>query len=117
MNKVFSHIYYIYITSPLLKKRFGYKLFAINLYFNSSQYYPTLDKTLAIKLSLHLQLWCAFHPFVIFTEHNTVMCINKMQNKSHILTRWGLMLQGYNLIIKHIKCNDSFIANVLSRVG
>ena len=54
MNKVISHIYYIYITSPLLKKRFGYKLYAINLYFNSSQYFPTLDKTLAIKLSLHL---------------------------------------------------------------
>ena len=54
MNKVISHLYYIYITSPLLKKRFGYKLFAINLYFSSSKYYRTLDKTLAIQLSLHL---------------------------------------------------------------
>ena len=54
INKVISHIYYIYVTSQLLKKRFRYKLFAINLYFNSSQYYPTLDKKLAIKLSLHL---------------------------------------------------------------
>ena len=54
MNKVISHLYYIYITSPLLKKRFGYKLFAINLYFSSSKYYRTLDKTLAIQLSLNL---------------------------------------------------------------
>ena len=54
MNKVISHIYYLYIASPLVKKRFGYKLFAINFYFSSSQYYRTLDKTLAIKLSLHL---------------------------------------------------------------
>jgi hypothetical protein len=54
MNKVISHLYYIYITSPLLKKRFGCKLFAINLYFSSSKYYRTLDKTLAIQLSLHL---------------------------------------------------------------
>jgi hypothetical protein len=54
MIKVISHIYYIYITSPLLKKRFGYKVFAINLYFNSSHYYPTIDKTLAIQLSLRL---------------------------------------------------------------
>ena len=30
--------------------------------------------------------------------------------------RWGLMLQGYNLSIKHIKCNDNCIANVVSRV-
>ena len=54
MNKVISHIHYIYIESPLLKKKLGYNLFTINLYFNSSQYYPTLDKTLAMKLSLHL---------------------------------------------------------------
>jgi hypothetical protein len=54
MNKVISHIHYLYIASPLLKKRIGYKLFTITPYFNSSQYYPTLDKTLAIQLSLHL---------------------------------------------------------------
>ena len=40
-----------------------------------------------------------------------------MQNKNHRLTRWWLMLQEYNLIIKHIKCKDNFIANVFSRVG
>ena len=54
MNKVISHIHYICIASPLLKKKLGYNLFIINLYFNSSQYYRTLDKTLAMKLSLHL---------------------------------------------------------------
>jgi hypothetical protein len=54
MNKVISHIHYIYIASPLLKKKLGYKLFTINFYFNSSQYYPTLDKTLAMQLPLHL---------------------------------------------------------------
>jgi hypothetical protein len=46
---IISHIHHIYIASPLLKKKLGYKLFAINLYFNSSQYYPTLDNTLAMK--------------------------------------------------------------------
>jgi hypothetical protein len=40
-----------------------------------------------------------------------------IQNKNHWLMRWGLMLQGYDLSIKHIKCKDSFIANFLSRVG
>jgi hypothetical protein len=34
MNTVISHNHYIYIASPLLKKKLGYKLFAINLYFN-----------------------------------------------------------------------------------
>jgi hypothetical protein len=54
INKVISPLYHIYITSPLLKNRFGYKLFAINFYFSSSQYYRTLGKNLAIQLSLHL---------------------------------------------------------------
>ena len=54
MNKVISHIHYIYIESPFLNKQIGYKLFTIHLYFNSTQYYPTLDKTLAMQLSLHL---------------------------------------------------------------
>jgi hypothetical protein len=54
MNKVISHIHHIYIASPLLKKEFGYKLFTTHFYFNSSQYYPTLDKTLAMKLYLYL---------------------------------------------------------------
>ena len=54
MNKVISHIHHIYIASPLLKKKLGYKLFTINIYFNSSQYYPTLDKALTMQLSLYL---------------------------------------------------------------
>jgi hypothetical protein len=40
-----------------------------------------------------------------------------MQNKNHRLTRWGFMLQEYNLIINRIKCKDNCIANVLSKVG
>ena len=54
MNKVIYHLHYIYIASSLLKKKIEYKLFTTNLYFNSSQYYPTLEKTVAMKLTLHL---------------------------------------------------------------
>jgi hypothetical protein len=54
MSKVIYHIHYIYIESPLLKNKIGYTLFRIHLYFNSTLYYPTLDKTLAMQLSLHL---------------------------------------------------------------
>ena len=52
---------------------------------------------------------------MVFTDHNTVTFIGEMQNKNHRLTR--LMLQEYNLIIKHIKCKDNLLANVLSKVG
>jgi hypothetical protein len=49
-----AEIHYIYIESPLLKNKIGYTLFTTHLYFNSTLYYPTLDKTLAMQLSLHL---------------------------------------------------------------
>jgi hypothetical protein len=55
-------------------KWFGYKLFAINLYFGSSQYYRTLDKTLVIKLSLHL---------ICFTIRLYSCNIN-----SHLVNQW-----------------------------
>jgi hypothetical protein len=42
---------------------------------------------------------------------------NTMQNKSQRLTRWSLMLQENNLIIKHIKCKGNAITDALSRVG
>ena len=80
----------------------------------SSKNNPQLKKKL---LALLKQLWCTFHPFVMLTDHNTVIFLGKMQNKNHRLTRWGFMLQEYNLIITHIKCKDNFIINVLSRVG
>ena len=37
-----------------LEEEVWIQIFAINLYFSSSKYYRTLDKTLAIQLSLHL---------------------------------------------------------------
>ena len=90
MNKATSHLYCIYITSPLLKKRFGCKLFAIHLYFSSSQYYRTLDKTLAIQLSLHLICFIirlysfnSNHLSVIFILHFFNKCDGIVISKHH----------------------------------
>ena len=43
--------------------------------------------------------------------------INKMQNPNQRLTTWALMLQEYNLIIKHIKGKDNERADAMSIVG
>ena len=117
MDNVLSHMYYIYIISPLLKTKFGCTLFTINLYFNSSQYYPTLDKTFAIALSLHIicfiirlyscninfylvNLWFFVLHFVhqwdgivISKHHEWVKCISKCfkdKNKAnHFVFNWA----------------------------
>jgi hypothetical protein len=90
MNKATSHLCCIYITSPLLKKRSGCKLFAIHFYFSSSQYYRTLDKTLAIQLSLHLICFIirlysfnSNHLSVIFILHFFNKCDGIVISKHH----------------------------------
>jgi len=67
----------------------------------------------------HFDVYVSFtlHPSVVFTDHNPFTFINKMQNKNQRLTRWALILQEYNLIIKHIKGKDNEIADAMSRVG
>ena len=83
--------------------------------------YSTIEKEcLALLLSLqHFDVYIGstVHPLVVFTDHNPLTFINKMQNKNQRLMRWGLMLQEYNLIIKHIKGRDNVIADALSRSG
>ena len=83
--------------------------------------YSTIEKEcLAFLLSFkHFDVYVGFtfHPLVVSTDHNPLTFINKMQNKNQRLMRWGLMLQEYNLIIKHIKGKDNVIADILSRVG
>jgi hypothetical protein len=50
----------------------SFNFVAMKLYFNSSQYYPTLDKTLAIKLSLLLICFiirlysCNINPYIVY---------------------------------------------------
>jgi hypothetical protein len=66
MNKVISHIHYIYIEYPLLKKKFWYKLFIINFYFNSSQYYPTLEKNISYEIIFTFNM---FYTQIVFLQH------------------------------------------------
>ena len=99
MNKVISHIHYIYIASPLLKKKLGYNLFTINLCFNSSPYYPTLDKILAMKLSLHLICFiirlysCNINPHLVFS----VIFILHVPNKCD------------GIVILHLRLDEMYI--------
>ena len=104
-----------------MKKKIGYKLFTIHLYFNSTQYYPTLDKTLAMQLSLHV-IWfiirlypCNINPhlvnlwflFCILLINMTVLwlvnttnewnvhhnCFKENNKASHFFTKFKKKLQ------------------------
>ena len=81
--------------------------------------YSTVEKEcLALLLALqHYDVYLnpTLHPVLVLTDHNPLTFINKMKNKNQRLVRWSLILQGYNLDIKHIKGKDNVIADALSR--
>ena len=55
-------------------------------------------------------------PMVVYSDHNPLTFINNMKNNNQRLMRWCLMLQEFNIDIKHIKGKDNIIADALSRV-
>ena len=76
--------------------------------FNKHQKnYSTIEKE-CLSLILALQqfevyLTSSSSPSVVFSEHNPLIFIHKMKSKNQRLLRWSLLLQEYNLDIRHIK--------------
>ena len=81
----------------------------------------TIEKEcLALLLSLqHFEVYLSAcsSDVIVYTDHNPLTFINKMKNKNQRLLRWSLLLQQYNLDIRHIRGKDNVIADALSRVG
>jgi hypothetical protein len=106
-KKILSHMYYIYIISPLLKNKFGGTLFTINIYFNSSQYYPTLYNSFAITLSLHLICFiirlysCNINPYLV----------NPLFFALHFVNKWdGIVISKHHEWVECIS-KKSFVFN------
>ena len=82
--------------------------------------YSTVEKeALALLLSLqhfHVYLETTVHPILVFTDHNPLTFLHKIKNQNQRLLRWSLILQEYNLEIKHIRGKDNVVADALSRV-
>ena len=89
--------------------------------FNSNQRnYSTVEKE-CLSLILALQHFDVYvtaspSPIMVFSDHNPLVFIHKMKNNNQRLLRWSLMLQEYNIEIRHIKGKDNIIADCLSRM-
>ena len=55
------------------------------------------------------------YPILVYTDHNPLTFMHKMRNKNQRLTRWSLLLQEYDVIVKHFNGKDNVIADALSR--
>ena len=87
--------------------------------FNKHQKnYSTIEKE-CLSLILALQhfevyLTSSSSSIRVFSDHNPLIFIHKMKNKNQRLLRWSLLLQEYNLDIRHIKGKDNIISDALS---
>ena len=57
------------------------------------------------------------YPLTVYTDHNPLTFLHRLKNKNQRLLRWSILLQQYNLDIRHIKGRENVIADTLSRAG
>lgn len=81
--------------------------------------YSTIEKEL-LALILALQHFDVYvctsqKPLIVYTDHNPLVFLRKMKNKNRRLLNWSLILQEYDIVIKHVKGKDNVIADCLSR--
>ena len=89
--------------------------------FNKHQKnYSTIEKEcLALILAIQqfeVYLTSSTSPIVVFSDHNPLSFLHKLKNKNQRLLMWSLLLQEFNLDIRHIKGKDNIIPDALSRV-
>jgi hypothetical protein len=82
--------------------------------------YSTIEKEcLAIVWSLqHFDVYINVtrFPTLILTDHNPLVFIDKMKMKNQRILRWSLLLQSYNIEIRHVRGRDNCMADALSRI-
>ena len=54
--------------------------------------------------------------FVVETDHNALVWLNKVKDTNQKLLRWSLLLQEYNFTVRHKRGKDHLNADALSRV-
>ncbi len=88
--------------------------------FNKHQFnYSTIEKeALALLFALqHFEVYIGSSslPVIVFTDHNPLVFLSRMYNQNQRLMRWSLIVQNYNLEIKHKKGTENVVADALSR--
>lgn len=56
-------------------------------------------------------------PVVVYIDHNPLVFLARMRNRNQRLTMWFLLLQDFNLEIRHKKGTENVLADSFSRVS
>lgn len=83
-----------------------------------SRYSTIEQETLALLMALQyfeVYVGASMFPVEVFTDHNPLVFLNRMYNQNHRLMRWALLVQGFNLVVRHKKGSENIMADALSR--
>ena len=75
---------------------------------------------LALVLALqHFEVYVSAgeYPLTVYTDHNPLVFLHHLKNTNQRLLRWSILLQQYNLDIRHIRSQDYVIADTLSHAS
>uniref|UniRef100_A0A8C6PCY4 CCHC-type domain-containing protein n=2 Tax=Nothobranchius TaxID=28779 RepID=A0A8C6PCY4_NOTFU len=77
----------------------------------------TQKETLVLNWSLkHFHVYvCSQFTTVVFSDHNPLTFLHRMFNSNQRLMRWALLLQEFNIEVRHKKGTDNMMADALSR--
>lgn len=82
--------------------------------------YSTIEKeALALVLAVqHFEIYLSGSngDVEVFTDHNPLTFLAKFRTSNQRVFRWGLVLQPYNLVVKHIAGRNNVVADALSRL-
>ena len=83
------------------------------------RYYCTSEKE-ALSLILSLQHFEVYlnstaAPVLVFTDHNPLVHLQRTRNHNWKLLHWSLLLQEFQLEIRHVKDKNNVVADTLSR--
>ncbi|XP_043076525.1 uncharacterized protein LOC122325550 isoform X1 [Puntigrus tetrazona] len=70
------------------------------------------------KIKKHFEVYVGSTPYqvIVYTDHNPLTFLCRMYNHNQRLMRWALIVQDYNLEIRHKRGTDNVVADALSRV-
>ena len=81
--------------------------------------YSTIElETLALVMGLKkFDCYLNGHPspIKVYSDHNPLIFLSRMQNTNQRLLRWALQVQQYHLDLHHVKGSENIVADALSR--
>lgn len=93
--------------------------FSVKFKHHQLNYSTTEKETLAMLLALQnfeVYVGSSTAAVVVYTDHNPLVFLNRMYNHNQRLMRWALLVQEFNLDIRHKKWVDNVMAEALSRM-